>query len=1271
MSRITHWMWPALLVTFATGLAFAQTTDLPSVAGFEGTLPAFWTMGSQPSGATLSWATDQYRTMGHSLKITKGATADTASWISTNMVDIWDGTIPKAVDILIGAFVKTSGVNTNPATNDARWYVAYDFYDTLGVLIGETKLPIDQTVATSTGWVADTNIAGQTILPRPAFKVIVKFVGGKNATGTVWADDFVFYGRAGQWAGQDWNTSVGVPTGWYYWLPPNGGNDALLSNGFENTVVTNEAAHSGMNSLKFNLPPGRAVHDGYVGTQRIAFKNLGAGVSVNPGDWVRISVWIKASGLFPDSAALYPGTWAVGFTPLYFAKAGNNDGYNTVGPGIDYTFAFPSVTNFDWTQYTLDVQLPTGVGAQYLETRLHVYNQFVGTIYFDDLTVTKIDMPQVAAVGGFEGSLPAFWSMVSQPAGATLSWATDQSRSLGHSLKIVKGATSDSASWISGNMVDIWDGTIPKAVDILIGAFVKTSGVNTNPATNDARWYVAYDFYDTLGVLIGETKLPIDQSVATSTGWVADTNIAGQTILPRPAFKVIVKFVGGKNATGTVWADDFVFYGRAGQWAGQDWNTSVGVPTGWYYWLPPNGGNDALLANGFENTRVTTAAAHTGTHSLMLNLPPGRAVHDGYVGTQRFAFSGGGWGTGNPAGTGGASSALGDRPFSVNAQPGDWVRISVWIKATGLFPDSAAVYPGTWAVGFTPLFFAKAGNNDGYNTVGPGIDYTFAFPGVTDFDWTQYTLDVQLPTGVGAQFMEVRLHVYNQFVGTIYFDDLDVQKIDMPQVAAVGGFEGTLPAFWTKGSQPSGATLSWATDQYRSLGHSLKITKGVTADSAAWISTNMVDIWDGTIPKAVDILIGAYVKTSGVNTNPATSDARWYVAYDFYDTLGVLIGETKLPVDQTSASTIFFVADTNIAGQTILPRPAFKVIVKFVGGKNATGTVWADDFVFYGRAGQWAGQDWNTSVGVPTGWYYWLPPNGGNDALLGNGFENTMVTTATAHTGTHSLMFNLPAGRAVHDGYVGTQRFDFTGTQWGGNGPAGNSLATGSNPFGITAQPGDILELSVWIKATGLFPDSAALYPGTWAIGFTPLFFAKVGNNDGYNTVGPGVDYTFLFPKAASFDWTQYKLNITLPTGVGAKYMEVRLHAYNQFVGTVYFDDLNVRVVGTTLPQTSVGAGNSGLPKTFELQANYPNPFNPTTTIQFGVPHSADVALVIYNVLGQRVRTLVDHEQRSAGRYSVVWDGRDDGGNTVGSGMYFYRLETGNVALVKKMLMLK
>src|SRR5205823_8587922 len=70
------------------------------------------------------------------------------------------------------------------------------------------------------------------------------------------------------WAGQDWNAGVLTPTGWNYWLPPNGGNDGKLGFGFENTRVTNEAAHSGLYSLKFDLPVGRPIHDSWVGTKR-------------------------------------------------------------------------------------------------------------------------------------------------------------------------------------------------------------------------------------------------------------------------------------------------------------------------------------------------------------------------------------------------------------------------------------------------------------------------------------------------------------------------------------------------------------------------------------------------------------------------------------------------------------------------------------------------------------------------------------------------------------------------------------------------------------------------------------------------------------------------------------------------------------------------------------------------------------------------------------------------------------------------------------------
>ena len=94
-------------------------------------------------------------------------------------------------------------------------------------------------------------------------------------------------------------------------------------------------------------------------------------------------------------------------------------------------------------------------------------------------------------------------------------------------------------------------------------------------------------------------------------------------------------------------------------------------------------------------------------------------------------------------------------------------------------------------------------------------------------------------------------------------------------------------------------------------------------------------------------------------------------------------------------------------------------------------------------------------------------------------------------------------------------------------------------------------------------------------------------------------------------------------------------------------------------------------PEVFALANNYPNPFNPATTIKYALPQAADVELTVYNVVGQPVRMLVA-EHQSAGRYVVEWDATNDSGLSLASGMYFYRLAVGGEFLeVKKMLLLK
>jgi len=106
------------------------------------------------------------------------------------------------------------------------------------------------------------------------------------------------------------------------------------------------------------------------------------------------------------------------------------------------------------------------------------------------------------------------------------------------------------------------------------------------------------------------------------------------------------------------------------------------------------------------------------------------------------------------------------------------------------------------------------------------------------------------------------------------------------------------------------------------------------------------------------------------------------------------------------------------------------------------------------------------------------------------------------------------------------------------------------------------------------------------------------------------------------------------------------------------------------LPITPLPAP-SMLPTEFSLEQNYPNPFNPGTTIRFDLPEAAVVTLVIYNLLGQEVRTLLRDEQRDAGIQTVPWDGLDAAGQSLPTGVYLYRLEAEDFVQSKKMLMLR
>jgi len=106
------------------------------------------------------------------------------------------------------------------------------------------------------------------------------------------------------------------------------------------------------------------------------------------------------------------------------------------------------------------------------------------------------------------------------------------------------------------------------------------------------------------------------------------------------------------------------------------------------------------------------------------------------------------------------------------------------------------------------------------------------------------------------------------------------------------------------------------------------------------------------------------------------------------------------------------------------------------------------------------------------------------------------------------------------------------------------------------------------------------------------------------------------------------------------------------------------------VPSVGVDDGFDALPEKFELFQNYPNPFNPTTTIMYALPVRSDITLRIYNLMGQEILKIT-HEDMSAGYHELRWNGLNQSGRKVASGIYIYRLNAGDFVETKKMLLLK
>jgi hypothetical protein len=307
-------------------------------------------------------------------------------------------------------------------------------------------------------------------------------------------------------------------------------------------------------------------------------------------------------------------------------------------------------------------------------------------------------------------------------------------------------------------------------------------------------------------------------------------------------------------------------------------------------------------------------------------------------------------------------------------------------------------------------------------------------------------------------------------------------------------------------------------------------------------------------------------------------------------------------------------------------------IVKAIMGKDATGTVYFDNIglgIFNGNAE------------TIKGWMNWYASDNGSYGI---------VTDNAANTGSYSAELFKP---------------DTT--------TSSSEIVYYSIPVPVEA--GEWYKIGVWVKTEGVNNSSA--FEPTYImrerlderIALCYFFHGAPNILESWDPTIGGDKFVYIDQTTPDKEWTHYVVAERAPdeaTGIS-----VRARFTSHPTGTAWFDDFSVH----KMVVSEVGIDDDGniankIPKDFMLLQNYPNPFNPETKIQYSLPYRSKVTLEVYNILGQKIRTLVSNVQEE-GYHTITWDGKNDFGNPASTGIYIYILNTGNRKISKKMALIR
>lgn len=234
---------------------------------------------------------------------------------------------------------------------------------------------------------------------------------------------------------------------------------------------------------------------------------------------------------------------------------------------------------------------------------------------------------------------------------------------------------------------------------------------------------------------------------------------------------------------------------------------------------------------------------------------------------------------------------------------------------------------------------------------------------------------------------------------------------------------------------------------------------------------------------------------------------------------------------------------------------------------------------------------------------------------------------------------------------------------WSGGGGMGVQFESKDYPIRVNQARVNITSITANPMTVEILSDSSG-YPGH------ALAARQVTAVTGWNTIDFTSD-SVTIPSGTFYIGARGQMAFTYETTAPISYRAWEYTGGWAAYRSRDLQDILIRAVVNYRPPVGIGGDDELAPTAFALHQNYPNPFNPTTTITYDVKEQTRVVLKVYNVLGQEVRTLVDRMENAGARKTVVWDGKNNAGHSVSTGIYFYRIEMGKFVKSRKMMLMK